>query len=69
VVFSHEINRHRIGSRFGYNHFGLITIDWAAAGGGEITLALRAETGDEVLRQRVAVAALQPPAPAGTAAR
>jgi alkaline phosphatase D len=60
VVFSHEINRHRIGSRFGYNHFGLIEIDWSATGGGEVTLSLRAETGDEVLRQRVAVAALQP---------
>lgn len=60
VVFSHEINRHRIGSRFGYNHFGLISIEWGAAGGGEVTLALRAETGDEVLRQRLSVAGLQP---------
>lgn len=60
VVFSHEINRHRIGSRFGYNHFGLIEIDWSAPGGGEVTLSLRSETGDEVLRQRVSVAALQP---------
>jgi hypothetical protein len=60
VVFSHEINRHRLGSRFAYNHFGLIEIDWSAAGGGEVTLSLRSETGDEVLRQRVPVAGLQP---------
>lgn len=60
VVFSHEINRHRVGSRFGYNHFGLIEIDWAAAGSGQVTLALRSETGDEVLRQRVSVSALRP---------
>ena len=33
------------------------------------TLGLRAETGDEVLRQRVAVAALQRPAPAGAGSR
>jgi alkaline phosphatase D len=68
VVFSHEINRHRVGSRFGYNHFGLIELDWAAAGGGQVTLALRSETGDEVLRQRVSVSTLQPGAGSRAAA-
>lgn len=65
VVFANEINRHRIGSRFDYNHFGLISIDWDAPGGGRVSLALRSDLGEEVLRQRVALAALQPGAKAG----
>jgi len=68
VVFANEINRHRIGSRFGYNHFGLITIDWDAPGGGRVSLAIRSDLGEEVLRQRVALAALQPGAGAGAPA-
>jgi alkaline phosphatase D len=60
VAFSHEINRHRVGSRLPYNHFGLITIDWNAAAGAELTLALHLDHGREVLRQRVRLADLQP---------
>jgi alkaline phosphatase D len=60
VTFKHEINRHRVGSTLAYHHFGLITIDWEAAGGPALTLALHLDHGAEVLRERVPLAALRP---------
>ncbi len=60
VTFIHEINRHRVGSPLSYNHFGLISIDWEAAGGPVLTLALHLDHGEEVLRERVPLSALRP---------
>jgi alkaline phosphatase D len=60
VTFKHEINRHRVGSTLAYHHFGLLTIDWEAADGPVLTLALHLDHGAEVLRERVPLAALRP---------
>lgn len=60
VTFKHEINRHRLGSTLAYHHFGLLTIDWEAAGGPVLSLALHLDHGAEVLRERVPLAALRP---------
>ena len=59
ISYFNEINRHRVGSPLAYNHFGLLTLNWEAAGGAELTLALHTDRGAEVLRQRVPLAALR----------
>jgi alkaline phosphatase D len=59
VQYNNEINRHRVGSPLPYNHFGLITIDWDAAGGVEIALALHSDRGVEMLRHRAPLSALR----------
>jgi alkaline phosphatase D len=59
VVFSNELNRHRVGSRFPYDHFGLVDIDWDAPAGAEIRLALYTDLAREVLRARVPLADLR----------
>ncbi len=60
VRFRHEINRHRIGTPLAYNHFGLLSVDWEAAEGPVLMLALHLDHGEEVLRERVPLAALRP---------
>ncbi len=63
VFFGQELNRHRLGTRLPYNHFGLLEIDWDAPSGPQLTLSLRLDLGDEVLRQRLSLATLhRPPA-------
>jgi len=63
VFFGQELNRHRLGTRLPYNHFGLLEIDWAAPDGAVITLSLRLDDGTEVLRHRVPLATLRPTVP------
>lgn len=60
VTFRHELNRHRVGSPLAYNNFGSVSVDWDAAGGPVLTLALFLDRGEEVLRERVPLAALGP---------
>lgn len=59
VSYQNEINRHRVGSPLAYNHFGLLTLDWDAAGGPQLVMALHLDTGAEVLRHQVPLAALR----------
>lgn len=59
VTFWQEINRHRIGGRLPYNHFGLIEIAWDAPDDPLLTLSLRLDNGTEVLRHRVLLSALR----------
>ncbi len=60
VTFWQEINRHRIGGRLPYNHFGLLEIFWDAPDGPTLTLTLRLDNGTEVLRHHIPLATLQP---------
>lgn len=60
VFFGQELNRHRLGSRLPYNHFGVVEIDWEAADGPTVSLSLRLDTGREVLRHRISLATLRP---------
>jgi alkaline phosphatase D len=60
VTYRNELNRHRVGSRLPYNHFGLLEIAWDAPSGPELTLSLRLDHGAEVLRHRVPLSTLQP---------
>ncbi|MDX2186411.1 MAG: alkaline phosphatase D family protein [Opitutaceae bacterium] len=59
VAYSHEHNRHRVGTPLVYDHFGVIAVDWEAKEGPVVSLSLHLDTGTEVLRQRVALAALK----------
>jgi hypothetical protein len=59
VVYQNEHNRHRVGDRLVYEHFGLISVDWEAKGGAVVTLALHLDHGTEVLRQRVKLGELR----------
>ena len=61
VTYRNELNRHRIGSRLPYNHFGVIEIDWDHAAGPRLVLSLRLDTGAEALRHSVPLASLRPP--------
>lgn len=63
VFFSQELNRHRLGTRLPYNHFGMIEIDWEAPGSPLVTLSLRLDEGTEVLRHRVPLATLRATTP------
>jgi alkaline phosphatase D len=60
VTFWQEINRHRIGGRLPYNHFGLLEIAWDAPEGPLLTLSLRLDNGAEVIRHRIPLSALRP---------
>lgn len=60
VTFWQEINRHRIGGRLPYNHFGLLEIAWDAPEGPLLTLGLRLDDGTEVLRHHIPLSTLQP---------
>ncbi len=58
-----EPNRHRIGTMFWGNNFGLIEIDWDAEPSPRIRLQLRDEEGDVMFQQKFPLDLLRPAAP------
>lgn len=58
-TFNNEINRHRVGSLYGPDNFGWIEIDWDGPDGPVVSLQIRSDEGETVIRADVALSELQ----------
>lgn len=59
-----EPNRYRVAAVPYGNNFGVVGIDWAAAGGPRVSLEIRDEAGETLVRHPIRLGLLTPPPPA-----